>query len=346
MKQTAFHSYVTARQLAGLVGDESVLPAFASASIGIYPYQIAAARFALRSPYLKGCILCDEGSLGKTYEALLIAAQKWYEGKDRLLLILPSNLVKQWMDIMENSFTLPYVLWDSDDALPEGDGLTIVTYDFAVRHAEVIGSKPWDLMIFEEADALSKPQSKTVAALKAATNGSFKLLLTPTPITMSIMDIYGLIHFIDETVLPDADEFYKRYFRKPENYPELSSWVSQFAFRTLKSQVTEYVNFTQRVPLTLHYALTTQEKSLYEKVTAYLALPKKSAYPQMDHYDLTLLFFHALSSSPQAFCKMLQNPVMRLQDIIHHAPRMHREGQRQSNSQKNDELGFCQEELF
>ena len=97
MQQTSFHAYTTARRLAGLVDDAALLPAFASSAIEVYPYQIAAARFALCSPYLKGCILCDEGSLGKTYEALLIAVQKWYEGKDRLLLILPPNLIKQWV---------------------------------------------------------------------------------------------------------------------------------------------------------------------------------------------------------------------------------------------------------
>ena len=76
VQQTSFATYVAARRLAEYVDDESLLPVFASSSIEVYPYQIAAARFALRSPYLKGCILCDEGSLGKTYEALLVAAQK------------------------------------------------------------------------------------------------------------------------------------------------------------------------------------------------------------------------------------------------------------------------------
>ncbi|MDL2288579.1 hypothetical protein LJC32_04275 [Oscillospiraceae bacterium OttesenSCG-928-F05] len=307
-----FHAYAKARRLAELADDQSLLPAFASSSIGIYPYQIAAARFALRSPYLKGCILCDEGSLGKTYEALLVAAQKWYEGKDRLLVILPPNLVNQWTAKIESGFALPYFLWNTGDTIPDEDGLAITTYDFAVRHAEAIAEKPWDLIIFDEADVLSKPQKKTVSVLKAATDGSFKLLLTPTPITMSIMDIYGLIHFIDETVLPDADEFYKRYFRKPENYPELTSWVSQFAFRTLKNQVTEYVGFTNRVPLTLNYKLTAQEQELYCLLDTYLALPRKAAYPQMETYDLTLMFFHILSSSPQALCKTLDGAISRL----------------------------------
>ena len=38
--------------------------------------ELPAAQFALRSSYLKGVILCDEGSLGKTYEALLAVTGK------------------------------------------------------------------------------------------------------------------------------------------------------------------------------------------------------------------------------------------------------------------------------
>ena len=136
----------------------------------------------MRSQYIKGCILCDEGSLGKTYEALLIAAQRWYQGKDRLLLVLPPNLVQQWVHKIEDSFTLPYAIWSSGDEIPGSDGLVITTYDFAVRHADALSSQAWDLVIFDEADALFKPDNKTVSTLKLATTGAFKLLLTPTPV--------------------------------------------------------------------------------------------------------------------------------------------------------------------
>ena len=62
---------------------------------------MAAALFALRSPYLKGVVLCDEGGLGKTVEALLAVAQKWCEGKRRTLIITPNHLLKQWADMIE-----------------------------------------------------------------------------------------------------------------------------------------------------------------------------------------------------------------------------------------------------
>jgi len=314
LNATPFHAYITARRLAGLANSKALVSVFASSSIGVYPYQIAAARFAMRSMYIKGCILCDEGSLGKTYEALLVAAQRWYEGKDRLLLVLPINLVGQWTSKLESSFTLPYTIWNGGSEIPESDGIIITTYDYAVRNADAIGSRTWDMVIFDEADILFKPENKTVVALKAATEGAFKLLLTPTPITMSVMDIYGLIHFIDETVLPEADDFYKRYFRKPQNYSELTSWVSQFAFRTLKSQVSQYVNITERLPITIDYSLTPAERTLYAKVGAYLALSKKAAYPNMDSYELNLMCYHILSSSPKAFCRTVDQAISRLDE--------------------------------
>ena len=146
MKTSPFHIYAKARELAGYVdGDNKLLPAFASSDIRIYPYQVAAALFALRSPYLKGVILADEGSLGKTYEALLIATQRWYEGKNRQILILPTNLVQQWREKRESGFTLPYVLIDTEEsftALADSDNpfeqevLATLTYELAPGMSE------------------------------------------------------------------------------------------------------------------------------------------------------------------------------------------------------------------
>lgn len=306
---TPFTAYAEARRLAGFVDDENLLPAFASSKIKILPYQIAAARFALRSNLLKGCILCDEGSLGKTYEALLVISQRWYEGKQHILVVLPQNLVEQWQSKLAEAFTLPVMSWE--EYADAGRGICLLTYDEAVKNAELLGTISWDLAVFDEADFLFKPENKSVIVLKKAVGNAFKLLLTPTPITLSIMDIYGLIHFIDETVLPDADSFYKRYFRKPENYGELSAWVSKFAFRTLKKQVEQYVNFTCRLPIVLNYTPEGDEKKLYDLTDKYLAVANKQAYPQMDNYQLALQFYHTLSSSPQAFAAMLAAPLER-----------------------------------
>lgn len=297
-------------RLQALVNDKNFLPIYASSNAKIYPYQIASARFALRSDYLKGCILCDEGSLGKTYEALLIAGQKWYEGKENILIILPSNLIPQWLGKLSKDFTLPHIFWNNTPQIPEEEGIVITTYDFALKYSERIKERDWDMVVFDEADCLSKPDKQMTQTLKDSVREAYKLLLTPTPITMDIRDVYGLIHFIDESVLPDPDEFYKRYFRKPENYPELTSWVSQFCFRTLKAQACDYVSFSNRIPFTVDYPLLKEEKELYTLLHTYIKTDDKVAY-EMDEYNLALMLFNKLSSSPQAFTKMLQPAIQR-----------------------------------
>lgn len=93
----------------------------------------------------------------------------------------------------------------------------------------------------------------------------------------------------------------------------MATWVSEFCFRTLKSQVTQYTSFTNRIPFVVNYALEPDEKKLYGMANAYLSLPTKAAYPEMDTYQLSLMFHHTLSSSSQAFANMLNAPIGRAQ---------------------------------
>ncbi|MDR0914621.1 MAG: helicase [Oscillospiraceae bacterium] len=326
MQQTPFHAYYTARLLDNVSNENGLVSVYASANIEIYPYQIAAAQFALRSPYLNGCILGDEGSLGKTYEALLVATQMWHEGKTRQLIILPVNMLNQWIKKFDNSFTLPYLVIDNNesdiikaDNLAEQDCVIVTTYEFAIEKAEWFKEILWDLIIFDEADRLNKvydENAKNARILKELSDGAFKLLLTPTPITKDIRDIYGLIYFIDETVLPDDIEtFYNTYFRHTERYPELAKWVSQFCFRTLKEQVSEYVNFTRRIPYTVSYDFSEEEKLLYNALNAYIMRPQKIAYPNMssrDKNNMTIQWNHILSSSSQAIAETIDGAINRL----------------------------------
>lgn len=90
MTQAIFYDYYMTRTLASLPEKNGFVPVFASSNSKVYPFQIAAANFTLRSPYQKGAVLCDEAGLGKSHEAMLIIAQKWLEGQHRILLAVPS----------------------------------------------------------------------------------------------------------------------------------------------------------------------------------------------------------------------------------------------------------------
>ena len=292
---TPFHAFIKARELENS-GD--LLSVYASSNIEVFPYQIAAAQFALRSPYLRGVILCSEGSLGKSYEAMLIAVQKWYEGA-KVAIIVTIPLYMQWKRLIEDKFTVPL------------DELNLMTYEDAAANVERLAE--FDVVVFDEAHFLRNHETKRAIALKAATAGAFKILLTATPMQNSIMDLYGLIHFIDDTVLGDSDTFYRQYYRKPENYHELSDRVSRFCFRTTRVQVENYTKIPRRIPVTIEYEMSAGERRLYELIEKYLSRKNKAAFPDMDEHRLSLRIHRNFSSSTAALVKFLSGVENRLE---------------------------------
>ena len=321
---TPFHAYYQARMLEELPEREKLLPVFAASDIVAYPFQIAAASFALRSPWQKGVILCDEAGLGKSHEALLIMAQRYMEGATRLLLCIPNmDLLAQWLELLDRHYTLPYtVLRDrkdfdtADGNAFDHSGVVITTYDLAAAHETDAAEIEWDLVALEEANALSgayREDSKLPRALHRIAGNAFKLLLTGTPIEKNIMDLYGMIWFIDDSVLPDEQTFLARYLRRPENYPELAGRVSKYCFRTLRAQAKQYAKLPERFLLTDEYTPTPEEQALYRLLYDYINRPGKLAFPEMDSYDLALRLLGLQSSSTAAIRQTMRGVLARLE---------------------------------
>lgn len=328
MPQTPFQIYYMARMLENLPDEDRFVPVFASSDIKIYPFQIAAASFALRSPYQTGVILCDEAGMGKSHEAMLIITQRWLEGRSRILVAVPNaDLLLQWVELLDRFYTIPYVILTNSEQWKENssgdqpnaflqDGIVITTYDFAADHEAEACEIKWDLTVFEEANALSgvyQTDNKQAKSLKRIADDSFKLLLTGTPIEKNIMDLYGLIWFIDETVLSDEKEFLARYLRRPEHYPELSERVSKYCFRTLRSQAKHYAKVTERILITDEYTPSEKEKELYQLLYTYINQPHKIAFPEMDPYDLALRLLSLQSSSTAAILQTIKGIIKRLE---------------------------------
>lgn len=186
MAISPFHAMYAARQLAAFShGADRLVQAYASSDIEIYPYQIAAAMFALRSPYLKGAVLADEGSLGKTYESLLVISQLYFEGRDRILVIVPTPLLRQWSKILENRFSVPFEVVDHEIAASgnpfDSSSVVLTTYEYATLNSELIEKIEWNIVVFEEAHRLAKPDNKTTITLKSAVGDALNYCLPPRP---------------------------------------------------------------------------------------------------------------------------------------------------------------------
>ena len=323
MLQTPFHAYYTAMKLNMLQDEDTYLPVFAEGKIDVYPYQVAAALFAVRNPYQKGVILCDEAGMGKSHEAMLIISQSWYEGKNNILVAIPNpDLLVQWAEMISEKYSIPFCTASENNSFAY-DGIVLTTYDYLTQNIDKADKINWDIVVFEEANALSSVYqdentfmgasgSKQAKLLKEFSKNTFKILLTGTPIEKNIMDLYGLIYFIDEKLLPDPDTYMKRYLRKPENYAELAGKVSKYCFRTLRSQAKQYAKIPERLHITLEYEASEKEKELYNLLFAYIEKPNKIAFPQMEQYDLALMLLGLLSSSTAAIRMSLKNIIKRL----------------------------------
>lgn len=340
---TAYHSqyWAHALTLQGYGGDvETLSRSIANARVDLNPHQVDAALFALRSPLTNGAILADEVGLGKTIEAGIVLAQRWAERRRRILLILPAMLRKQWQQELAEKFYLPSTILDSkvfNQALRDGtlnpfeqaDRVVICSYHFAsAKHSE-IARVPWDQVVIDEAHRMRNvyrsrnrinPLAKKSMAHKIADacDNAPLLLLTATPLQNSLMELYGLVSIIDPHVFGDAASFRDQFVRATdagERDYELKIRLAPICTRSLRKQVTEYVPFTNRVPITQDFLPTDQEQLLYDSVSAYLQRDCLIALPSSQRQLISLVLRKLLASSTFAIGRTIRRLVHRLENL-------------------------------
>ena len=313
------HSAADAAKLAGALLD---------AQVDLNPHQVEAALFAFKSPLSKGAVLADEVGLGKTIEAGLVLAQKWTEGKRRILIITPANLRKQWSQEMEEKFFLPTVILESlnynrliREGVPrpfEQDRLVITSFQFAARRSEELMVTRWDLVVIDEAHRLRnvyRPDNRIGRTLKTALANVPKILLTATPLQNSLMELYGLVSLIDDYAFGDAKSFRSQYARLAGDgqFEELKGRLSPICHRTLRRQVLEYIRYTNRIPITQDFIPTEDEQSLYDMVSEYLRRPSLQALPSSQRSLMTLIMRKLLASSTFAIAGALDTLARKLE---------------------------------
>lgn len=302
------------------------------AQVDLNPHQIEAALFAFKSPLSKGAVLADEVGLGKTIEAGIILSQQWAEKKRKLLIICPSNLRKQWNRELADKFYLKSTIIETksfDNIVKEGNlnpfdqenQIIICSLHFAKNKAPYLKLVNWDLVVIDEAHRLRnvyKPTNKIGNTIKDSLNHCKKVLLTATPLQNSVLELYGLISLIDPYIFGDLKSFKSQFSRllEDENYEELRERLQPVCKRTLRRQVVEYINYTERIPIVQEYFPTEDEITLYNWVSEYLQRPTLFALPTSQRQLMTLILRKLLASSTYAIYGTLDALVKRLEEII------------------------------
>lgn len=300
------------------VGDNlgSLSQSLLNASVDINPHQIEAALFAFKSPYSKGVVLADEVGLGKTIEAGLIMCQYWAIGKRKIIVVCPASLRKQWCAELQDKFGIESEILDGasyNKAIMMGrkplnqKKVLVCSYHFAGKHKDDILLHCFDLAVIDEAHKLRnvyRSSAKTSSDVRDALSNAKKLLLTATPFQNSLMELYGLTTVIDMNFFGTEKQFRAKY-GKDENYAELRDRIRPLFKRTLRKDVKEYINYTERHAMTQAFESSDQEFELYNKVSEFLRRDDLYSIPVQQKKLITMVVRKILASSTFALISTL-----------------------------------------
>jgi ERCC4-related helicase len=302
--------------------------------VDLNPHQIEAALFAFKSPLSKGAIFADEVGLGKTIEAGLVISQKWAERKRRILVITPAHLRKQWHQELQEKFFLPCRILESKSynaTIKQGnlrpfhaEDIIICSYQFARGKAADVSSMSWDLVVIDEAHRLRnvyKPSNIIANILKDVLKDDPKLLLTATPLQNSLLELYGLVSFIDERTFGDLKSFREQFgnLNNTRVFETLKARPQPVCQRTLRRQVLPYVRYTKRLPIVQPFSPEEGEDRLYHSVSEYLRRDNLQALPASQRSLMTLVLRKLLASSTFAIAGALETLSRRLRARLQQA---------------------------
>ncbi|MBA2711198.1 MAG: RNA polymerase-associated protein RapA [Tatlockia sp.] len=239
--------------------------------------------------YAPRVLLADEVGLGKTIEAGMILHYQLHTGRaERVLIVVPSSLIHQWLVEMRRRFNLYFSIIDqgyferqqeeliddeenlelehscAEDNFFEREQLVLCSLDFLLTNEkakEQALSADWDLLIVDEAHHLHWSESgasQEYQLIEQLANKSKGLLeLTATPEQVGIESHFARLRLLDPSRFYDFSTFKK----EEEGYKALNDLVqklidyqketqSDCLNPTLKKELENYLNTDTTLSIT------------------------------------------------------------------------------------------------
>lgn len=292
-------------------------------TIDINPHQVDAFCCAINALKTGGIILADEVGLGKTIEAGLVIKYVIKTGAKKILLVLPASLRKQWEIELEEKFGLKQdsvrildrqaIDWDPVGQLKywllDSQKLSIVitSYDFSSKLMKRYPKVKWDFIVIDEAHNMRNVfhGTKRARRLYDCARNIPKILLTATPLQNSLTDLHGLASFIDDRIFGTEKAFNAQYSENG-NYDELKQNLLPILYRTLRKDVSKYMNFANRECRTFDFELSIDEMTLYAQVNKFLKRENLYCLPNANRNLIILVVRKLLASSSFALIETFE----------------------------------------
>jgi len=221
-----------------------------------------------------GACLADDMGLGKTVQAIALLLHRATVGP--ALVIAPTSVAMNWMDeIQRFAPTLNVIDYRDCDRentmqnLNEFDVL-ICSYGLLQNNIEqMCHISPWATIILDEAQAIKNAATKRSQSVMSL-EGSFKVILTGTPIENHLGELWNLFRFINPGLLGSAEKFNLRYANPIikndaiNAKQSLKTLIQPYILRRTKTQVLK--ELPSRTEILLQVEMSQEESTLYEAI--------------------------------------------------------------------------------
>lgn len=250
-----------------------------------YPHQLEGIRTLAR---MGSFMLCDEMGLGKSLQALTVAAIDFQMGlASRVIIVCPASLKWNWQDECEKHTHFTSHVLDGTPAEREKQlqlftfmelDVLIVNYEQVLAHVDDFNKMDFHIAIYDEAHFIKNQKAKrTKACLKLRANRHF--ILTGSPLLNQVNELWPLLHRIAPTEYPRYWTFVNRYavyggFQNKQiigvkNRPELNAAIGRVMVRRLKKDV---LDLPEKQYIPQYVELSPLQRKLYDQAANDLAI--------------------------------------------------------------------------
>ncbi len=234
-----------------------------------------------------GACLADDMGLGKTVQAisLLAAVREGLvkspagDGKRPHLVVLPTSLLFNWENEMKRFYPgLKTVFYTGKDRKVsfKGHDVVLTTYGLLRRDIEKLRDIRFDVIVFDEAQAIKNIFADVTGAARQLKSG-FKLAMTGTPLENHVGEYYSIIDLAVPGLMGDYDEFSPLIRR--EASPALDRIIRRtrpFVLRRTKEKILK--ELPPKTETDVYLDLTDKQKALYKKTVEQVKRTIDEAY--------------------------------------------------------------------
>ncbi len=197
-----------------------------------------------------GGVLADDMGLGKTLQTIahLLTEKEGGRLERPALIIAPTSLVMNWdREIRKFAPSMKVFCFHGADrhahwAEAEGADIVVTSYPILCRDEELLASRPYHMVILDEAQTIKNLRSRAHVAARAI-DAEHRLCLSGTPVENHLGELWALLDFVNPGLLGDEMHF-GRFYRAPiekgkneERLLALRDMVAPYILRRVKKDV-------------------------------------------------------------------------------------------------------------